>query len=325
MMEVMHGATIAGVTAAWGLSFATSPAVIFMGTADPTYHASTAPAGAYADSGWQYQGWYGSFLGTAISSKHFITATHVGISNTFTAKAFFTGGGSDVTYTRNTTANGGTGFWLIPGTDLRIVEINETFPTWAPLYSGSDEVGKELVVMGRGTQRGSLLTVGGEAKGWLWGPGDNVTRWGLNEVTQTVAVGAAQYLWASFDAAAGFDESHLSGGDSGGAVFLQEGGVWKLAGINYAVNGPWDLDGIANGNGFNAALFDAGGLYIGSDSQGWNLIPNQAENIPSGFYATRISAYRQQIAAITGIPEPSAALGIGWACVVLAARRRRRD
>src|SRR5439155_11197840 len=56
---------------------AASKAVIVFGTGDPA-HNTTAPTGALIDSGWQYQGAWGVYLGTPISSNFFITGAHVG-------------------------------------------------------------------------------------------------------------------------------------------------------------------------------------------------------------------------------------------------------
>jgi len=36
--------------------------------------------------------------------------------------------------------------------------------------------------------------------------------------------------------------------------------LWKLAGINYAVQGPYNRNEF--GDGFNAAIFDLRGLYL---------------------------------------------------------------
>lgn len=297
-------------------------AVIFFTTADPTHNTETAPSGPLAGSGWQYQGLFGSFLGTAISPNHFITATHVGVaSSTFVSKNYFNGG-SDITYNINTAANGGLGYWNIAGTDLRIFQITGTFSSYAPLYTATNEVGKDLVVMGRGTQRGTTVTLGANDIGWLWGTVDHKARWGTNQVAATITLSGADYLYATFDAGVGGDEAHLSSGDSGGAVFINDGGVWKLAGINYAVDGDWDYDGLANGNGFRAALYDARGMYVGSDDNGWTLVANEPNPVPSGFYSTRISTYKNQINAITGIPEPRALILVALAG--LSALRRKR-
>ena len=297
-------------------------AVIFFGTADPAHNRETAPSGAFAGAGWQYQGLFGSFLGTAISPNHFITAAHIPSGpTTFVSKGYFNGS-ADVTYTVNTTANGGTGFWNIPGTDLRIFQINQTFGSYAPLYTGNNEIGKDLVVMGRGTLRGADVLLGGNLIGWRQGAINDAARWGTNEVASTVSFSGADYLYATFDAGAGGDESHLTIGDSGGAVFIQDGGIWKLAGINFSVDGLWDYNNVVDTNEFSASLFDARGMYVGSDSQGWTLVTNTGSPMPSGFYSTRISSYDGQITAITGVPEPGIAW-LGGITALLLLRRKR--
>lgn len=300
-------------------------AVIFFSTADPAHNREAAPGGALAGSGWQYQGLFGNFLGTAISPNHFITAAHVGLaSTTFVSKDFFNGV-SDITYTINTTANSGAGFWNIAGTDLRIFQINGTFSSYAPLYTSNNELGKELVVMGRGTQRGPTVSLSNIDIGWRWGSADSKARWGTNQVAATVAdSGGAQYLYATFDAAAGGNEAHLSSGDSGGSVFIKDGGVWKLAGINYAVDGSWQYTNEKNETQFDAALFDAGGMYVGNDTNGWTLVPNDVEPVPSGFYSTRISSYQSQIFAITGVPEPECITLVAFAGLIMLRRSRAR-
>src|SRR5262245_53333675 len=114
-------------------------------------------------SGWQLEGDFRGFLGTPIAPNYFITAKHIGGEQDGTN--FFVWNG--VTYT-STTA---TGMLDSPNSDLRIWKINETFPTWAPLYSSASdgsEIGKSLVVFGRGTPRGAeVRTSDGALKGWL--------------------------------------------------------------------------------------------------------------------------------------------------------------
>ncbi|MFM7180502.1 MAG: trypsin-like serine protease [Verrucomicrobiales bacterium] len=304
-------------------------AVMFFSTGDPTHNLNTAPTGPLAGSGWQYQGYFGSFLGTAISPKHFITAAHVGTSPTFVSKSFFNGG-SDVTYTVDTTFNGGIGYKTLSGTDLRVFQITGTFPAYAPLYTKTDEVGKGLVVVGRGTQRGAEVIVSSELKGWRWGAADGQARWGTNTVSAAVSSGAGDLLLAEFNSDAGGDEAHLSGGDSGGAVFINDGGIWKLAGINFAVEGSFDTNNVVDTNEFEAALFDMGGLYIGRDtpSPDWTFIPDLATDIPSQFAASRISSSVGAILAIPEvgalIPEPENGALLLVASSLLFRRRRGR-
>jgi hypothetical protein len=330
-------------------------AIILWSTGDPTVN-TTAPTGPLAQSGWEYQGKWGEFLGTAIAPHYFITAKHVG-------------GAVGQSFSYHESSYTTTGYFDNEQNDLRIWQIEGAFPSYAELYSSGDEIGKRLVVFGRGTQRGKevwmdtnalaivgasspplnqleILQCGGEARtglaqflrlkraqtrasdespnasgangagssvivntaspatlsvqnqadllrGWQAGPGDGVQRWGENEIAGILSFGGAlgDLMVASFDAGAGPNEAHLSVGDSGGAVFIQESGIWKLAGINYGIAGPYRTT--LNGESFNAAIFDEGGLYRGNT---W--IPDTAQNKPGSFYITRISSILEWIYSI---------------------------
>lgn len=254
-------------------------AVVLFRTADPAAN-TTEPTGDLAGSGWQYQGLFGAFLGTAIAPQFFITAEHFGVaSNTF----FYRG----LNYTIEQ--------WFDdPYSDLRIYKVTETFPDYAPLYSRNDEIGQRLVVFGRGTQRGSEIVLDATLRGWGWGGTDTVVRWGENEVADIVPfISIGDMLYALFDEGGLPEEAHLSSGDSGGAVFLNDAGVWKLAALNYAVDGPFYT--APDTNEFKAALFDMRGFY---DSNG-DLIAGDAP-VPSGFYASRISSKRSWIQSVIG-------------------------
>lgn len=303
-----------------GLAAQTSSAVILFGSGDPGYN-TTPPTGALADSGWQYEGQWGGFLGTPIAPQYFIAAHHVGgsIGQTFTYQG--------VGYVT-------TAYWDDTNSDLRIWKISGTFPSYAPLYTASDEVGKLMVDIGRGTQRGDAVFQTGTAtvyttnevdlkmlgiskkdaqaefpdatfkgqtmtvvtadlvtnivlKGWKAGPGDGVTRWGQNTV-----YAAGNCLVAAFTGTNGPNEGYLSGGDSSGAVFIQDStGTWKLAGINYGIDGPFATD--ANSPAFYGAIFDENNLYVGGV-----LMPDDGVTRNAYYYATRISP---RVAWIQGI------------------------
>src|ERR1043166_7459566 len=133
-------------------------AIILYSTGDPTYN-TTPPGGALTNSGWQYQGSWGAYLGTPIAPKYFITASHVGgaVGNKF----HFRG----VDYTT-------TAFAKDPNSDLIIWRICGTFPDFAQVYANSDEVTKPIVLFGRGTQRGGEIIVTNNLllaslKGWF--------------------------------------------------------------------------------------------------------------------------------------------------------------
>jgi dockerin type I repeat protein len=256
-------------------------AVILYGTGDPTAD-MTAPTGAYANSGWQFEGQFNGFLGTVIAPNYFITAKHIGgaVGNTFNF---------------NGTNYPTTAVFPDPSSDLQIWRVSGTFPIQAPLYADSPgtEVNLFLMVFGRGTQRGNSVFVGSDSHlgGWRWGTSDAVQRWGTNTVGSIVndpTYGAL--LRVPFNNNA-LDEAHLSVGDSGGAVFVYDltTSRWELAGINLAVDGPFSTSA-TGANSFNAAMFDTTGLFVDGGHGTWVA----AEN-PSAFYATEISAHRQFI------------------------------
>ncbi len=178
-----------------------------------------------------------------------------------------------------------------PYTDLVIWRVSGTFPIFAPIYTGSSETGQRLVVIGRGTQRGAEVIKNSTLRGWQWGAGDGVQRWGENFVTSIVRGGPVnQYVYATFDAGGSANEAHLSVGDSGGALFLKDGAIWKLAGINYAVDGPIYSTN-TGGVSFDGALFDARDFFYQNETNPaqFDLIAGPTA-VPTGFYCSRISS-----------------------------------
>jgi hypothetical protein len=257
-------------------------AVIFYSTADPD-HNTTAPTGSLDGSGWQWVGSWGSFQGVAIGPHHFLAARHIGgnIGDPFTLDG--------VVYTT-------TACYDDSATDLRIWEVSDTFPTWAPMYRGSAEVGQTLVVFGRGLGRGAEVRVNNVLKGWQWGAGDGRLRWGENVVAAVKDGGSywGALLYATFDQHGLPEEAHLASGDSSGPVFINDGTGWKLAGVAAAVDAYFNTT--TSGGGFNGAIFDARGLYYGS-SGNWQLV-SAPSPVPSGFYATRVSVRTDWIDSI---------------------------
>jgi len=266
-----------------------SHAVIYYSTADVNYN-TTAPTGALAGSGWQWVGEWIGFQGTAIGPNHFLTAKHVGgsVGNPFVYRG--------VSYTTTAVINDSV-------SDLSIWQVAGTMPDWAPLYRGSDEVGKSLVVFGRGLTRGSEVRVNGILKGWMWGSGDGRLRWGENTVRTLIYSGPTlgDLLYATLDAGAGPNEAHLAVGDSSGPIFINDGSGWKLAGVAYSVDAYFSYSG-GSDPGFIAALFDCRALYFGS-AGGWNLIQS-ALPVPTGFYASRVSARVNWIDSIVPPASP---------------------
>jgi hypothetical protein len=298
-----------------------SRAIVFYSTGDAN-HNTAAPTGIYADSGWQYQGYFGSFLGTMISPQHFITVQHIGTQgSTFIHKAAMNGGPADVTYTVNSAANGGLGYWDITGTDFRVYQVNETFTSYAELYTGTLEIGSTLVTMGRGGLRGDEVIMSGESKGWEAGVYDGIARWGANVVTGVQPFGTSQLLVSEFNRVGLDEEAFLTVGDSGGGVFILDGGSWKLAGLNYAADGPFDTNADPNDNSdCYGAIYDRGGLYESDGLGGWNQNPNTPFDQPANFYASRISSSAGAILSV--VPEPGSAVLVMLGAVVAIRRRR---
>jgi hypothetical protein len=264
-------------------------AVLFESTGAPGYN-TNAPSGTLTNSGWQYQGIWNTTttigtnifpaaksLGTPIAPRFFISTHHV-LGTTNDVFVF-----NGLTY--HPIAK-----YLTLDSDLVIWQVAETFPFYAPLYTASDESNKHVVVLGRGAQRGSPVVVSGQTNGWQWvEPSDGVERWGENDVSSIAngGSGAGDLLRCTFDTGAGSNECALSLDDSGGGLFIEDGGEWKLAGINYEADGPFS--NAVDGTEFNASMLDVRGLFEEVSPGNWQLMSGP-QPIPSAFYSTRISA-----------------------------------
>ena len=302
-------------------------AIVFYDTSDPT-HNTTAPTGVYDNAGWQYEGYFGSYLGTMISPTNFITAAHIGVnSNTFSYDQTFSGKPT-VNYAIDTGFNNGLGYRDIAGTDLRIYQIKGgTFSTYATIYSGTADTTAAFVDIGRGGPRGSAVTVNGVTKGWVNTSPDGIARWGRNQFAGAVKSTAGSVLVAYFDPLTGKDEATFSPGDSGGGAFIKVKNSWQLVGINYGVEmGAWDTDpNHTSGNEVNASIFNRSGLYESTNGV-WTNAPVSSSK-GAAMYVSRISASAGQIQSVvfnmTPVPEPSGVLLTGIAFLLLLNRRNR--
>lgn len=276
----------------WLASAGPGLAILFQATDDPA-HNTTAPTGDLQDSGWQWLGTWGIFLGTPVHSKYFLTAAHVGgrVGNVFRFR-----GENYVTRSKV----------VVPHSDLSLWGICGVFPDFAPLHTGRDLAGRMLIWFGRGTERG--VEVGltnqetAELRGWRWGSDTRVTRWGENRVEESMEFeGIGHLLRAAFDPDDGPNECHLSRGDSGGPAFVFEDGRWELAGIHYAVDGPYSYTEV--GPGFDAALFNHHGFFWRQDSA-WVPITELESDPPGSLYSTEVAAYADWILEFLAGPVP---------------------
>ena len=284
-----------GLAALVGAAVRMASGIILLETGDSARNTST-PGD---NSGWQYEGLFGDFLGTPVAPLYFLTAGHIGDQGSFV----FHG----ETFTTVAHFND-------PASDLILWKVDHAFTDYAPMFTADhgNEVGRTLRVFGRGTQRGSEIDLNGTARGWQWGPTDNVERWGGNVVADLPTDGTAPYapyVHATFDDPGVAHEAHLSVGDSGGGLFVLEDGLWKLAAINYAVD---DLFTTANASSaFDAAVFDAKGYYQKNGDQSFSLITTDQ---PTGFYSTRVAARLAWVQSVTG-QDPAvlaAETFVGW-------------
>jgi hypothetical protein len=263
------------------------------------------------------------FLGTPIASNLFITAKHIGgsVGDTFTL--------GNTTYTTVARFND-------PSSDLAIWQVAGTFPQdkIVPLYTAGTIAGDApMYVFGVGSARGVEVTGtafggGTELKGWRWGDYNSTTpvqSWGTNNVAGVANLGSlGLQLVYSFSFGVSDNEGTLGYGDSGGPVFIQQNGVWSLAGINYAAESPFNTTN--TGGGFNAALFDVGGLYYRSNNT-WVYETPTAADSPAFAFSTSTTARLTWINEVTAaVPEPStvAAAAIAGVCIPLARALRRR-
>jgi hypothetical protein len=323
----------AGTLAAWVISacIASMPfpadAVIVTGTQGNNV---SAPSDSALAERWGQVGLFrpswgpDGFLGTPISANTFITAKHIAgsVGDTFTLA-------DGTPYT--TVAR-----FDDPSSDLAIWQVAGSFPesTIVPLYTaGSIATNAPMYVFGVGSARGVEVTGtsffgGTELKGWRWGDYNStnpVKSWGTNNVAG-LANGGSAGLQLVYDFALGVssNEGTLGYGDSGGPVLIQQNGVWSLAGVNYAVESQFNTTN--TGGGFNAAIFDVGGLYSRVNNA-WVYNTPTLFDEPAVAYSTSTTARLSWInETLASVPEPSAviAAAIAGVCLPLARAFRRR-
>jgi hypothetical protein len=284
----------------------TSEAVVVFGSGDPT-HNTTAPTGALATAGWQWEGNWVGLAATAIGPHHIITAAHAGGA----IGGYFNFRGKNYMATES---------HLAPNADLRVFTVAGTLPDFAPLYTGSSETGRGLFMVGAGGVRGEAVTLtvgaGKKLKGWLWGARDGQFRWATNTIAAVVGSGTPatrsplpdDLIACTFDSTAGGDEGTITDGDSGGGAFILDAGKWKLAAVLRAVESKFRTT--ATDGDFSAALFDKGGFYQFTGAA-WELVPTLVVDRPTVFYGARISGsatWLQQVLAGSVAPETALAV-----------------
>ena len=269
--------------------------------------------------------------GIAIAPQYFITARHVvsGDPGTFTINGVvhslaLDGNNKAITFTNSNAF------------DLIIVKIADSFkPTEiAPLYTGGAEVGLAATILGRGVARGAAQSTpipggGTRLNGWYSGTNDRARSWGTgtaHRIETDVVSGTRRYGdILDMDFIPG-QTSSLTNNDSGGGFFVNDGGTWKLAGVNFARDSDWSTSPTTNY--LPGTMFDARGLYLGSPSNHTFFDPSLPDPVRGTSYFSRISSNVGWISGVTGVvPEPSGVVLSGLGLLVgigyTAGRRRR--
>jgi hypothetical protein len=279
--------------------------------------------------------------GTIIGPHSVLTAQHLNPSIGATLSLTTVTGVGPVTNTQTYTTTATT---YIPNTDLAVWTVSGTFPSSSivPLYSGSigSETNKAMSMLGYGfhVQGTPVTTTIGSStiqNGWNWsGTWGDPANGGLkNFGTNTVAgitndgVSGSPTLVYPFEQLGG-SEAIAARGDSGGGVFINVGGTYQLAGVQYAVNTFFTAPN--SGSAIDAAIYDTTGLYVQTGPSSWQLATTVFDPLLQGpllhqyGYASEIAPYLSQIQQAI-VPEPASLVlfGIGGASLFLIALRRK--
>jgi hypothetical protein len=269
---------------------------------------TNAPSGPNGDLGWNYvgslNGASGVYLGGGNGSGWVLTANHVGFGNftlNGTTYSAIAGSGQQIgsidLYAFRITVGQGTGLSLLSNLTLA---------------GTSPAVGETLTMIGNGKDRAASKTYWSVNTGstpYTWNESNRFNyynasgykqlstsskRWGANLSDGTTNINSTSMIQTTFTDSGISNEAQAAVGDSGGGVFVpMDNGSYQLAGI-------MDLVGTFSGQPANTAVFG---------------------NVT---YSIDIATYREQIIAVTGVPEPSVWMLLLTGLGVLIATARRR-
>lgn len=271
-------------------ALAPSARAVIIDSGDGTGNTSAPPD----DPGWVYVGTRSDLTAVYIGGGWVLTANHVPLGTVIIDGVIYAPiVGSDVQL-----SNGDGTF-----ADLKIFAIaGDPGLADLPIRSDALTVGTALMMIGQGRDRGAFTTWDPGApnapiSGYEW-LNTRSRRWGTNHID---GIPSSRILntvsfFARFDAGQPDHEAQVVQGDSGGAVFIKNGGVWELAGIQFARSEFM-------GQPMDTALY-------GNFS-----------------YASDLSFYRDEILDVIAAPEPGLSLQIacGGLGVWMLDCRRRRD
>lgn len=254
---------------------------------------TTAPS---SDPVWDIVGERGSSLSAVyLGDGWVLTANHVG--------------SGPVTFDETTySALPGTDYRLTNGdgsvADLRVFAIAPPFPDLPAIAisQSTPALGTNAILMGNGRNRGNITSWDPNGPpppapigGYTWGSGHSL-RWGTNQIDEIPAgrIRGTVSLTTLFDAGATTHEASGVNGDSGGALFVNNAGLWELAGILFAIS-PFTEQPA------NTSLYG------------------------NATHAADLSYYRNEIEAIRNLPEPTGTFTFGAILVAVLARRRAKS
>lgn len=244
-----------------------------------------------------------------------------------------TGPTNDFTY--NGTTYKSDSVLAIGGTHLMLLHLSgSTGQAGVQLYSDNGtaaDATAPVTVVGYGGPKGTAFTGNSSPAtqtGWNWTTGNGVASWGQVTNDNIYSDGSATYLGFAFTPTVG--SAVYTGGDSGGGMFINDGGVMKLAGIAWSVDGYFSV-GSGDPNrapDVVAAIYDVpdSKIYTTDGHGNFILAADSQTGAPQHSYASRVSdsftVLEADIEGLTSVPEPASLslLAVGG---LLMLRRRR--
>ena len=185
--------------------------------------------------------------------------------------------------------------------DIQLVRITAidgsevSLEHYAEPYARTDEAGQEIIIGGYGDGRGVSLDTGGVIYGYDWQDAANTTlRFGTNKIDGT----GDDVIIADFDGLGEGEstvyECTIAAHDSGGPWLINDGGVWKVAGLSRMVGIHFEQGHAGDPDYY---LFEA---WFRSRSNPYVLAPDYLDAVRVSSYADWIDEKINIEADLTG-------------------------